>query len=264
MLSIESLSLRDFLPNCCSRTRRAKNNKACGTTGFNEMILANVALPAFFPHSLAALVGIFAIAAIEALFLKRILAANYPDCYSASLSANLQSTFVGIPLAWLLWVVGLVPVSWGLSALGLEMHPLITATTIQTAFFGGIIPSEWTAIGSSLAWIVLLIPFLLGSIWIERKVVSKRFPDCDIRKVSEAVILGNISSYTVFFLLGVYGLVSAVGDYPRQKERFEAFRARQREYKKPENRSAEPASTISPDVEVRPSPASAAPSVRGR
>jgi hypothetical protein len=196
------------------------------------MILANVALPAFFPHSIATLVGIFVIAALEAIFIMRILAADYSESYRASLSANLKSTFVGIPLAWLLWVVGLIPVSWGLSAVGLKTHPLVNMTAIQTVFTGGMIPTEWSSIGSALAWNVMLFPFFLGSVWIERKVVGRKFPGSESRKVATAVFLGNVCSYFIFLIIGLYGLISAIGDYPREKERFEALRARQEEFKK--------------------------------
>ena len=48
-------------------------------------MLANVALPAFMPHSLATLAGIFVIAAIEGWFLMRVLKLNYADSYRHSL-----------------------------------------------------------------------------------------------------------------------------------------------------------------------------------
>jgi hypothetical protein len=195
----------------------------------NSMILANVALPAFLPHSFATLIGIIVIAAIEGWFLQRGLKAGYSECYRASIEANLKSTLVGIPLAWLLWVLGLIPLSLGVSALGLKTHPLIPATFSQTAFAGGIRPTEWTEIASASAWILMLIPFYLGSVWIETKVISKRFKHCKAEEVSRAVVRGNLATYCLFLLLGVFALVQAIGDHPRQKERFERMRIQREE-----------------------------------
>ena len=88
-------------------------------------MLVNVALPSFLPHSLATLIGIFVIAAIEGWFVMRALDLNYGESYQHALSANWMSTIAGIPLAWLLWVGGLIPVTIGLSAIGIDSHPAV-------------------------------------------------------------------------------------------------------------------------------------------
>jgi hypothetical protein len=90
-------------------------------------MLANVALPAFLPHGLATLVGILVIAAIEGWFLMRGIKLRYGESYRHSLAANWMSTIAGIPLAWLLWIAGLIPVTIGLSAIGIDPHPAVTA-----------------------------------------------------------------------------------------------------------------------------------------
>ena len=195
-------------------------------------MLANVALPSFLPHSFATLIGILAIAAIEGWFVMKGLRLSYADSYRHAVIANWKSTIVGIPFAWLLWIAGLIPISMGLSAVGLESHPAVVSTVMQTAIFGGMMPTEWMNVGSAAAWIVMLIPFWMGSVWIERRTLAKRLPDRDSSMISSAVVRGNLASYSIFLALGVISLTDAIADLPNQKQRFMQNRERQEAYRK--------------------------------
>ena len=157
----------------------------------------------------------------------RELRLSYAESYRHALNANWKSTIAGIPLAWLLWIAGLIPISMGLSAIGLEAHPVVTSTAMQTAFFGGMMPTEWMNVGSAAAWIVMLIPFWLGSVWIERRTLTKRLPDCEPSRISSAVVRGNLTSYSLFLVFGVITLSSAIADLPNQKQHFKEFREHQ-------------------------------------
>ena len=185
------------------------------------MNLANVALPSFLPHSIMTLVGLLLIAAIEALILQRFLPLKFTQCYPHTLTANWKSTVIGIPIAWCVWVAGLVPISMGVSALGLEPHPAVASTAIHTAFFGGVMPSGWTRVGSAAGWLVLLVPFWFGSVWIERKTLFKRLPESDRNAISKAVVWGNLASYLLFLIFGLFSLLTAVRELPLDIERFE-------------------------------------------
>ena len=193
-------------------------------------MLANVALPSFLPHSVITLLGIIVIAALEGWFVMKVLKLNYADSYQHALHANWKSTIVGIPFAWLLWIIGLIPVSSGLTALGMEVHPVVSSATMHTVFFGGILPTEWMNVGSAAAWIVMLVPFWLGSVWVERRTLIKRLPDCEASKISTAVIRGNLASYCIFLIFGVISLLSAINDLPNQKQKFKGYREHQRTY----------------------------------
>lgn len=192
-----------------------------------NLLMANVALPAFFPHAFATLAGIFVIAGIEGFFLMRLLRLSFSEAYMGSLSANWRSTVVGIPLAWLLWVVGLIPLSLGISWLGVEMHPMVASTLTQSALSGGTVPTEWEGVGSAAAWLVMLVPFWLGSVWIESKTIARRFPEKDASLISKSVIQGNLASYVIFLILGIISLWMAMVDLPNQKARYEEIRERQ-------------------------------------
>ena len=194
-------------------------------------MLANVALPSFLPHSFATLVGILVIAGIEGWFVMKVLRLSYAESYRHALYANWKSTIAGIPFAWLLWVAGLIPISMGLSAVGLEAHPAVTSTAMQTAFFGGMMPTQWMNVGSAAAWIVMLIPFWMGSVWIERRTLAKRLPDCEPSQISIAVVRGNLATYFIFLVFGAIALSSAIADLPNQKKRFKEFRERQETYR---------------------------------
>ena len=86
-------------------------------------------------------------------------------------------------------------------------------------------------VGSAVAWIVMLIPFWLGSVWIERCTLAKRLPDCEPSRISSAVVRGNLASYCIFLAFGVVALSSAIADLPNQKQRFKEFRERQETYR---------------------------------
>ncbi len=198
------------------------------------MLLANLALPAFVPHSLLTLMGISIIAAIEGWFLRRALKLTYAESYGHAVAANWKSTIVGIPFAWLLYMAGLVPIGFGLELLGVKIHPAVGATIMQSGVFM-YISSEWTGVATATAWLMLLIPFWFGSVWIERRTIMKRLPESDPAKVSKAVILGNLASYSIFIVLGVIGLVSALEDLPNQKAKFEKAREHQKQQRLEQN-----------------------------
>lgn len=190
------------------------------------LVIANVALPAFLPHSVATLLGLLVIAAIEGWFLMRATALRYSkSCWHAA-HANWKSTVVGIPFAWLLWMVGMIPLNGVITVFGIPTHPAADAMLMQTVLIGGSRPSEWLDVGSAAAWIVLLVPFYFGSVWIEKRTLVKRLPRSDPAAIAGAVVRGNLATYAIFLILGLAGLAHAVNDLPNQKEKFERKRQR--------------------------------------
>lgn len=70
----------------------------------------------------------------------------------------------------------------------------------------------------------MLVPYWLGSVWIERRAILKRRPDIDARRLSKAVLIGNLASYAIFFVFGVVGLCRALEDLPNKRAHSEARR----------------------------------------
>ena len=95
--------------------------------------------------------------------------------------------------------------------------------SFSNAVSGGMMPTEWTDVGSAGAWIVMLILFWMDSAWIERRTLVKRLPNCEASQISTAVVRGKLASYSLFILLGVISLSTAITDLPNQKKRFKAL-----------------------------------------
>jgi len=192
-------------------------------------MLANGVIPAFFPHSLATLLCLVAIAAIEGWFVRRHLHLSFATSYRHSFWANFMSTIAGIPIAWLLWVIGLIPVMAGTSLIGIDLHPGVEYTLLGTVWFGGgfSITSEWGHVGASAGWILMLVPYWLGSVWIERRTLTKLLPGCNLSELSKAVIRGNLATYGIFLVLGILQVSSSLADLPERKARFERERQEQ-------------------------------------
>ena len=125
-------------------------------------MLANVALPAFIPHFIWCLLGIFFIAALEAVFLKRGLKLPYPESYWLTLSANFRSTLVGIPVAWIFWLAGAIPVTFVSGLLPFEIHPAVSTSYLHSIIVGGMMPSEWSYVGWAAGYLISLVPFCLA------------------------------------------------------------------------------------------------------
>jgi len=79
-------------------------------------------------------------------------------------------------------------------------------------------------VGFAAAWLLMLVPYWMGSVWIERRVILKRRPDCDVGRLSRALMAGNLASYSLFLVVGVVGLFKALEALPEERARYEAMR----------------------------------------
>lgn len=163
------------------------------------MLLANVGLPMIFVELPFLAVALLPVAALEAVLYRRWLSVPWRRAWQGSLHANLWSTFVGVPLAWLAQAVGQMAVGGG-SAWGLDT-PLdrLAAVTVQSAW---LIPYE-----GELRWMVpaaalcLLVPCLLASACVEQWRLRHYWPELPARRVVCAALLANVASY---LLLAAY------------------------------------------------------------
>jgi hypothetical protein len=166
------------------------------------MLLADVGLPMIFVELPFLALALLPVTAVEAVVYRWRLSLSWRRSLWGSLRANLWSTFVGVPLAWLAQVIGQLAVGGG-SAWGLDT-PLarLAAVTVQSAW---LIPYE-----SELYWMLpaaalcLLVPFLIVSVWVERWRLRRYWPSVPARQLLGAVVLANVVSY---LLLAVYWVV---------------------------------------------------------
>jgi hypothetical protein len=166
------------------------------------MLLADVGLPMIFVELPFLALALLPVAALEAAVYRWRLSVSWSQSLWGSLRANLWSTFVGIPLAWLAQVVGQLAVGGG-SAWGLDT-PLdrLAAVTVQSAW---LIPYE-----EELRWMVpaaalcLLVPCLAVSVGVEQWRLRRYWPGVPVRRLLWAVVLANTVSY---LLLAAYWCV---------------------------------------------------------
>ena len=146
---------------------------------------------------------------VEALLIRRWLPLSYKEAFSGTSMANLVSTLVGVPLAWLFMFVMeigiLFPVAvaadhwhWKMDSPVLQvMGVLVSAAWLVAPVDGN--PSLYWAIPTALA--LLLIPLFFVSVWIERRICRRSWPHLDVAQVRRAVFKANVASYGILFLL---------------------------------------------------------------
>jgi hypothetical protein len=137
---------------------------------------------------------------------------------------------------------GLIPVSMGLAVLGVKTPPGVSYTLMHTVVVGGILPSEWTDVGSAAAWIVMLVPFWMGSVWIEARTIQRRLLECDSTQIRKAVVRGNLASYGIFLILGLGTLATALADLPHRKAEYEARQERRNQLQSERTKASQPPS----------------------
>ncbi|MFA5320162.1 MAG: hypothetical protein WC418_03155 [Candidatus Omnitrophota bacterium] len=166
---------------------------------------ANAGLPIIFitfPYMLLAFIPIFL---IEGVVYKKRLNMSYGSSFSVSFLANLLSTLIGFPLAWLLSLV--VEILLSLSQQGATgtvskvlltvLGPAWLAPPIETA-------DQWYV---PIAAFFGLIPAYFVSVWMELFVARRCFDKVDIKEVKKAVRAANLLTYGI---LGAVCLILAL------------------------------------------------------
>ena len=87
------------------------------------------------------------------------------------------------------------------------------------AFTGGVIPNDFTEIAIATANLLILIPYYIATVRVERKVVESRHPEIDRNAVSFAVRWMNRITYTLLAMVVLWWLATAIRAYPSRVER---------------------------------------------
>jgi hypothetical protein len=171
------------------------------------VLLANVGLPMIFIELPFLAMALVPVTLVEAAVYRWWLSMPWRQSIWGALRANLWSTFVGIPLAWLAQVVFQLAFGGG-SMWGLDT-PLdrLAAVTLQSAW---LIPYEgefrWMVPAAALS---LLVPFLLVSIVVEYFLLRRYWPGVVARRLVTAVVLANLVSYLL--LAAFWGVRLSIG-----------------------------------------------------
>src|SRR5207249_4487996 len=110
-----------------------------------------------------------------ALLIRRWLALPYGDAFRGVSIANLASTIIGVPVAWLAMFIIELAVAYPVSTAAEHWHWKLDSPVI--AVLGFIISMAWLApVERHIDWMVpaasalLLIPSFIVSVWFERRI----------------------------------------------------------------------------------------------
>jgi len=182
------------------------------------MLLANLALPSFIGHWVLFVILLPLVATSEAIVLARVLKTEPMDSFATSVCANWRSTIVGLPLGWLMALAGLIPAGILASLLPAPYRDPSFQVIAFTAFTGGMIPTRFSMIAMAAGNLLILFPYYLATVRVERRVVESRHPDVDRKLIAFAIRWANRITYSVLALLVLWWLVTAIVDYRKQTE----------------------------------------------
>jgi len=163
-------------------------------------VFANVGIPMLFIQLPYLAVLLAPVIALEALVFCRLLRLPLRESFAGAARANLVSTFVGFPLAWVAFFALQLSVggsrAWGLAS----PADRLAAVTLQAPW---LIPYDselyWMIPAASL---VLLVPCLPVSAFIEGRQLRRRWGELAPSRVWRAVWLANGASYALLLALG--------------------------------------------------------------
>jgi hypothetical protein len=177
------------------------------TTGVGPMmisILANTGIPMICLQMPGMICALIPVILIEGLLVRRWLRLSYKEAFGGMTVANLASTLVGIPLAWLVMAVVELSVMWPVAAAADRWHWNMNSPAWHTLGFLASIawlpPAE-----ESLYWMVpaalalLLVPSFIVSLWIERGIAVCSWRHVDVAWVRRAILKANLISYALLF-----------------------------------------------------------------
>ena len=177
------------------------------------LTLANIILPTAFGHVFSLVFVVWLVIALEAIVVNRRLQLPYGRAYAVCTKANLRSTFIGIPLAWITSFILYVVLSSVDTYIPHNASYFKVADTIAASalFYGGIIFTDSRI--QLLAPAFLLIPYYYFSVFIEKRSLQKSLPEIDPIKILNATKIMNLISYGIIGIitLAVYYLIPEGG-----------------------------------------------------
>ncbi|MDX2109086.1 MAG: hypothetical protein SFY80_02480 [Verrucomicrobiota bacterium] len=173
-----------------------------------NVTLANMGVPMIFVMLPQMIYFFIPVVIIEGLLARRIPVKDGKGRWGPVLIANLVSTVVGWPISWGLYLL----VVMGLDKIG--AHTLFSGSPLEAiAVYFSVAP--WVPpYGENLepmiivAGAILLVPFFLASVIIERGVYYTAWHDTDRAVVRRFSWISNLFSYLFLYL--AYGLLAGV------------------------------------------------------
>ena len=174
------------------------------------IILANVMIPTVAEHVVIMLVLLIPVALIEAVVLARRHLLKYAESLNLSFRANLRSTLVGLPLGYAFALLGVIPAGLFVTLLPERIGSAIGIILFNVIGRGGTRPNELDEVGFFMGTLLVLIPYFLVTLRIERKVIAKRKPELDTPTLTTTVRIMNDITYGILAVPIVIGAVRAI------------------------------------------------------
>lgn len=172
-------------------------------------VFANIGIPMIFPQVILMALALIPIVAVESWIIGRRLGTSQRETVGKVFAANLVTTIIGVPIAWGL-MVGLILATDGGQVFGLTKGPI-------GSVIGFMINAAWLSPHEDhLFWMIpaaatiLLIPSFLISVPLERLVVKSFWSERDAGEIKGAVLMANVWSYVMLFLLGCGWLLISI------------------------------------------------------
>ncbi len=173
------------------------------------IVLANVMIPTVAEHVVIMLLVLFPVALIEAAILAKRHDLKGAESFALTLRANLRSTFVGLPLGYACAFLGLIPAGLFAMLLPDRIESAIGTILGNAVAHGGTMPHKLDEVGFFLGTLLVMIPYFLVTLRVERKYLIKRNAELNTPALPQTVRLMNAITYGALALPLVVGTVKA-------------------------------------------------------
>jgi len=177
-------------------------------------MLANVGVPMIFVQMPGMVCALIPIIILEALLIRRWLSLPYGDAFKGVTLANLASTIVGVPLAWLVMVLIEFAVVLPVAIAADHWHWKLDSPVLGV--LGFLLSIAWLGpVERQLYWMIpaasalLLIPSFVVSVWLERRICLRSWSGVDPASVRRGVFNANVASYGLLFIIACGWLAAA-------------------------------------------------------
>jgi hypothetical protein len=181
-------------------------------------MFADVGIPMIFVQWPLMFCALIPVIVVEAFLIRRWVSLSHREAFSGIAKANLLSTVVGIPLAWLAMLAVEYAVMLPVSLAADKWHWKLDSPIFQVIGFA--LTVAWIApfnayVTVPIAAALLLIPCFYASVWIERRVCLWAWSAADPAAVRRGVYLANLASYSVLF---VFACIWALFEFLTRKQ----------------------------------------------
>lgn len=167
---------------------------------------ANAGVPMLALALPGMIISLIPIIIIETWCVRCSLQIPFHRALKAMTVANLESTLIGIPLTWVVWVIIEMAISFIGYHIGQSLN--ITLPAIVGAIFAVTVGAAWLGpVESDLYWmiptamILLLFPFFYVSWLLERSMARRFLKELSTEDVNRATFKANLYSY------GILGII---------------------------------------------------------